>query len=83
MALQKTGYTPAIQGKTRANVAINEDGYIATEGDTIAGNKYFTIKQANAENSLVDNQDVINFFIGLVSGSTDSTTNTMTVTWEV
>lgn len=83
MALQKTGYTDAIQGTTKANVAIDENGYIATAGSTAAGNKYFTIKQANAENSLVDNTDVINFFINLANGSADSLSNQMSVTWEV
>lgn len=83
MALSKTGYSGAIQGTTKVNVAITEDGRIAGPNDTAAGNKKFTVKTANAENSLSDNTEVLNFFIGLANGRSDSTTNVMQVTWEV
>lgn len=83
MALEKTGYTAAIQGTTKVNVAIDENGYLAPEGTLAAGKKRFQINKVSAENSLVDNTDVLNFFIGLANGTADSLSNTMSVTWEV
>ncbi len=83
MALEKTGYTPATQGITKVNVAVDENGYIAAEGTPAATTKRFTIKQANADNSLQDNTDVLNFFLTLANGQADSSTNQMQVTWGV
>lgn len=83
MALEKTGYTAAVQGTTRVNVATDENGYIAPAGTTIAGNKTFQINKVNAENSLTDNQDVLNFFLTLAQGQSDSLSNTMQVKWGV
>lgn len=82
MAMEKTGYAPAIQGVTKVNVAVDSEGYIAPEGTTSAGNKKLQIK-VNSENSLQDNTDVLNFFLTLANGRGDSLTNTMAVTWEV
>lgn len=81
MALAKTGYKSAVQGTTRVNVPVDEDGYIAPEGTTAAGNKRLTITKVAAENSLQDNTDVLNFFLGLANGRSDSLSNTMAVTW--
>lgn len=83
MALEKTGYTAAVLGTTKVNVGTDENGYIAATGTTIAGQKSFSINKVNAENSLQDNQDVLNFFIGLATGTTDSLSNTMQVKWGV
>ena len=83
MALEKSGYTGAIQGTTKVNVGIDEDGYIAPEGTTAAGTKRISITKVAAENSLVDNTEVLAFFIGLANGSQNSDTNVMTVTWGV
>lgn len=83
MALEKTGYTPAIQGTTRVNVAMDENGYIAPAGALVAGTKAFQINKVNAENSLTDNQEVLDFFLSLAQGQSDSLSNTMQVKWGV
>lgn len=83
MGLAKTGYSDAITGTTKVNVGTDADGYIAASGTTIAGTKSFSINRVNAENTLQDNQDVLNFFIGLATGTTDSISNTMQVKWGV
>lgn len=82
MAMEKTGYTDAIQGTTRVQVALDENGYLAPEGTTAAAKRGFQIK-VNADNSLQDNTDVLNFFLQLANGRADSLTNTMQVKWEV
>lgn len=83
MALEKTGYTAAVQGTTRINVAVDENGYIAPEGTTQAGSKAFQINKVNADNSMTDNVEVLNFFLTLAQGQSDSLSNTMTVKWGV
>ena len=83
MALEKTGYSAANIGTTKVNVAVDENGYIAGTGKTATGVKSFSINRVSAENSLQDNQDVLNFFIGLATGTTDSLSNTMQVKWGV
>ena len=81
MALAKTGYKGAYQGTTKVRVSLDEDGYLAPTGTTAAGAKTISITKANADNSLQDNTDVLNFFLQLANGRADSLTNTMTVTW--
>lgn len=82
MALEKTGYTGAIRGTTKVNVAVDENGYLAPAGTLSVGTKKIQINTVAAENSLIDNTEVLNFFIGLANGSADSLSNTMSVTWE-
>lgn len=84
MALEKTGYTAAVNGTTRVNVAVDANGYI-TDGttSTAAGQKSFQINRVSAENSLTDNTEVLNFFLSLAQGSQDSLSNTMSVKWGV
>ena len=83
MALAKDGYTSAIQGTTKVNVAIDSDGYLAPSTTTAAGTKKLSITKVAAENGLEDNTEVLNFFLTLANGVADSLTNTMNVTWEV
>lgn len=83
MALQKTGYADANQGQTNVKIAIDENGYIATETAVAVSAKNFNIKQVNSENGLEDNTEVLNFFLQLAGGRADSLTNTMSVKWEV
>ncbi len=83
MALAKDGYTSAIQGTTKVNVAIDADGYIAPSDATAAGVKSFSINKVSADNSLTDNTDVLNFFLNLANGVQDSLSNTMQVKWSV
>ena len=83
LALEKTGYAGANFGTTKVNVGTDANGYIAATGKTVTGSKSFSINRVNAENSLQDNQDVLNFFIGLATGTTDSLSNTMQVKWGV
>ncbi len=82
MALSKTGYRDAKRGTTRVDVAINQDGNIATGMDTTAGVKGISINAVNAENSLTQNTKVLQLFIGLAGGRQDSLSNRMSVTWE-
>lgn len=81
MGLEKTGYKNAVQGTTRVNVAIDQNGYIAPAGTVAAGAKKVAITKVAAENSLVDNTEVLNFFLTLANGRQDSLSNTMAVTW--
>lgn len=83
MALEKTGYTAAIQGTTKVNVAVDSDGYLAPTTTPSVGTKKFQISKVSAENTLVDNTEVLNFFLNLANGQSDSLTNTMSVKWEV
>lgn len=83
MALEKTGYTAAIQGTTKVNVQVDEDGYITPDGTQAAGTKQISIKQVNAENSLQDNTDVLAFFIDLANGKQREESNQMVVNWKV
>lgn len=83
MALEKTGYSAAVQGTTKVNVATDSNGYIATSGSTATGVKGFSLNKVAAENSLVDNTEVLDFFITLANGSSDSLSNTMQVKWGV
>ena len=39
MAMEKTGYTAAIQGTTKVNIALDEDGYIAPIGTPAVSQK--------------------------------------------
>lgn len=83
MALQKTGYAGATQGTTKVDIAIDDNGYIAPEGTQAAGKRSFTINKVSADNSLQDNTDVLNFFLNLAQGQSDSLSNSMQVKWEV
>lgn len=83
MALDKTGYTAAIQGTTRVNIGIDANGYIAPSGTTPAGTKSFSINKVNADNSLEDNTEVLQFFLNLANGVQDTISNQMTVRWGV
>ena len=83
MALAKEGYTSTIRGTTKVNVPIDSEGLIVTDTSLSVANLKFQVSAVNAENSLNDNTDVLNFFIGLANGLSDSNTNTMQVTWEV
>lgn len=83
MALDKTGYAGANQGTTTVRIAIDDNGYIAPAGTTPAGRKSFSINRVNAENSLADNTEVLNFFLNLAQGVGSSDTNVMKVEWKV
>lgn len=83
MSMQKAGYINAARGTTKVKVNVNEDGNIAQRGEAVAGVKSFAISAANAENGLVQNTQLLDFFIGLVGGTADANTNKMIVTWEV
>lgn len=83
MALAKTGYAGANRGTTKVNIGIDDNGYIVPEGTTPAGTKSFSINTVSAENSLQDNTDVLNFFINLAQGTSDSLSNVMNVKWSV
>lgn len=82
MALAKDGYTSAVTGRVSEKMYLNEDGQIAQEGETIAGQKNFSLS-VNAGNNLTTNQAVINAFMAFVGGQTDSLSDKFSVTWEV
>lgn len=83
LALAKEGYSSAVQGTTKVNIGVDANGYIAPSGTTAAGTKRFSINKVSADNSLVDNTEVLNFFLTLANGTQDSLSNTMTVSWGV
>lgn len=83
MALSRTGYSDANQGTTRASVPIDENGYIADSGTTAAGTKYFSINHINPDNSAAENNQVLNFFVGLINSEVYSSTNRLQVTWTI
>ncbi len=83
MAMEKEGYSAAIQGTTRVKVAVDENGYLAPTGTTATGTKNFQISKVNADNSLIENQEVLDFFLTLANGRSDSLTNVMDVKWSV
>lgn len=83
MAMEKSGYSDAVVGTTKVKVAIDENGYIAPQGVPSAGSKNFQLTRVNAENGLADNTEVVDFFLTLANGRSDSLTNTMDVKWEV
>lgn len=83
MALEKEGYTAAVQGTTKVNVAVDSEGYISPSGAQAAGNKKLSINRVSADNSLTDNTEVLAFFLDLANGIQDERTNTMTVNWGV
>lgn len=83
MAIEKTGYTPAVQGTTKVRVGTDADGYIIAPGAQAEGGKTISINKVAAENSLQDNTDVLAFFLDLANGVQYSDTNTMQVTWGV
>lgn len=82
MALAKNGYNDANQGTTKVNIAVDEDGYIAPVGTDMAKAKRFTINKVSADNGLVDNTEVLQFFLDIANGRQYSDTNVMTVSWE-
>lgn len=82
MGLAKQGYSDAIRGTTKVNIAVDENGMIVPEGDDSAvTTKRFSINKVNAENTLADNTEVLNFFLTLAQGRQDSMSNQMQVTW--
>lgn len=81
--LGKEGYRDALQSKTSVKVNLNENGNIAQENELVAGSRTFQINTANPNNSLADNNKLLNFFIGLAGGTINETTNKAIVTWEV
>lgn len=83
MALEKTGYKPAIQGTTKVNVQVDADGYLAPAGVSGTGTKRLSINKVAAENSLEDNTEVLKFFLDLANGNQDSLSNQMNVSWGV
>lgn len=81
--IAKSGYVNAYRGTTKAKVGYTADGNIAQQGDTIAKTKYFSVTTVNSENDLAENQTIIDLFIGIAGGSSDSLSNQMTVNWKV
>lgn len=83
MALAKTGYRDAQQLTTKVSVNIDERGNIATDPDDSVGAKNYTINRANAANGLTENNQLFNFFIGMLGGTIITNSNTATVKWQV
>lgn len=79
--LAKEGYEPAIQGITTAAIDATADGMIAGEDDTPAGTKRLAIRVANAENSLAQNNELLNIFISICGAQRQNESNKFQVTW--
>lgn len=82
MGMAKEGYTNAITGRVSEKMYLNENGYIAQEGEAIAGQKNFSLN-VNAGNNLTTNRTVIDAFMSFVGGQTDTLSDKFSVTWEV
>jgi len=82
MSLTKTGYQDAIKGTMSEKVNLNAQGYIAQEGETVAGTKRISINASNAANDLDTNHSIMNAFMGFVGGTSDIYSNKFAVTWE-
>lgn len=82
MGMIKSGYNPAYVGTTSVKVPMTEAGYIAAAGETASGTKRLQINRVAAENDLADNEEVLNFILGLVKAQYDRASNQMTVRWD-
>lgn len=82
MAFTKNGYKPKYVSNTDVKVNLNADGNFAQAGETVAGQKRYTLKGANIENSLEQNTEVLEAFLGIVGAGQDSLSNRASVTWE-
>lgn len=82
MAITKTGYKQKYVSNTDVKVNVNADGNFAQSGETVAGQKRYTLKGANIENSLSANTEILGAFLGIVGAGQDSLSNRASVTWE-
>lgn len=83
MGLPKTGYAEAKTGRSSEKLELNSDGMIAQDGEMVAGVANFSLTGLNASNSFQTNHNIIDFFVNLATGSTDSLSNKFSVSWEV
>lgn len=82
MSLAKTGYDDAVKGTMSEKINLNSDGYIAQDGETVAGTKRISINNANAANDLETNHNIIAAFMDFAGGTSDEISNKFSVTWE-
>lgn len=82
MAMLKSGYKDQYTGTTSFKVAIDSDGYLTNSSDTPAGTKRISFNKVNADNDLQANEQVIDFFLGMIDAQHDQYSNQMTVRWE-
>lgn len=77
MADFSTAYTSTIKMKSPTT----SDGYLAQSGDTVTGNKYFSIPGIKASANLAEANTVFNAFLGdIAGGSFDSLSAVKTIT---
>lgn len=81
--MQKEGYKNAIRGTASMKVGVDSAGNIAQTGDTVTGSKRINFTIANADNALVQNQQLAEIFIGFIGGSGDRLSQEFKVTWGV
>ena len=73
-------FATAVTGTLKANVAIDENGNIAQNGDVVAGNKSYSINGLKAAASVAEANTVYNAIIGNIAGGTfDSDTFVKTI----
>lgn len=84
MGLSKDGYQSATHGTTKIKVPITQEGNIVADStQTAAKQKRISFNWANAENNAIQNINILNTFVTIAGGSTDSLSNEFTVTWGV
>lgn len=81
--LAKEGYKNTISGRATEKINLNENGYIAQDGEAIAGAKSFSLNGLDAGNNFTKNHNVILAFMKFAGGYTDSQSAKFAVTWEV
>ena len=66
-------FTSAVTASVKMNVDMNEDGYIAQSGETVAGTKAITIHGIKAAATLAEANAVYDaFFVNIAGGTADS-----------
>lgn len=73
-------FSPAVTASVKMNVPMNGDGFIAQDGDTVAGTKAISIGGISAGANLAGANAVFTAFLGnIAGGSFDSLTAKKTI----
>lgn len=70
-------FATANTANVKMNVALDENGNIAQNGDTVAGNKMFTIQGVKATATLDEAKTVFDAFVGNIAGGTYDSLSTI------
>ena len=73
-------WSTANTGSVKFNVTLNENGNIATSGQTAAGNKAISMSNIKSDAVFSDCAQVYTSFLDVVGGRYDSDSGVMTIT---